>query len=541
MKRHGFRFPLACLAAAGLAAALAVPASRPTVSEQLRLALGLMPAQAFLPPPSPYYPGGALARKQRSDYERVAARHPDDVGVQMAAAAVTVPFRPGEFEQETVRRLRPLLTRYPNSPALYGNLTYFAGRALDDQMRHPYPKQVSLPGVGRIPNPFAPAIPLSRVSFAESDRWAAAGERLDPGNAYFPLMRAAGFAHAGRSKAAVAALARAAAKPRWEDYQSDLVLGLHALPGEAWGRTDPLANTAAACFETRQAPEMRNLAVFAANVASDAESRGRANEGYRIRWNILRAAHTWRTQARTSSSFVTARAVSGIAMDGFGHSKPSRTQTPSQQKLREATFALQAARIDGPGAVAWLIGDQTDSYARCSALKAAIERSPMLGCFYGAMIAWLAGYCLLDAGLWLLLLAGLGASVAGQAARRRAGLARAAAVLVALAFLAWQARALLGAVGYATPETVPAWARAAMVAGLAGLALPLVVAAFHAFADRNRGVFTGWERSVGCALIALYAAVAVLSASVQTGYRDAEHQRAVNECRYFTDLAAGRR
>ena len=57
-----------------------------------------------------------------------------------------------------------------------------------------------------------------RSALEAFDRDAAAGERLDPDNAFFPLMRSVGLFAEHRDDEALAAIQRAGAKPRFQEY-----------------------------------------------------------------------------------------------------------------------------------------------------------------------------------------------------------------------------------------------------------------------------------------------------------------------------------
>ena len=89
------------------------------------------------------------------------------------------------------------------------------------------------PGTQRNPPPrmFAPEPrPVATpAEFAEFDRAAAEGERLDPDNAYFSIMRSAGLYASHHDVDAVSAVLRAGSKSRWNDYEMDDIRGAFRL------------------------------------------------------------------------------------------------------------------------------------------------------------------------------------------------------------------------------------------------------------------------------------------------------------------------
>lgn len=85
------------------------------------------------------------------------------------------------------------------------------------------------------PNPQS-LIPPAAEHLAAYDRDAKEGERLDPDNAYFPLMRAVGLFAARRDKEAIEAIERASRKPRWEDYTNEEAEAHLHLLAKAFGR-----------------------------------------------------------------------------------------------------------------------------------------------------------------------------------------------------------------------------------------------------------------------------------------------------------------
>src|SRR5438876_457325 len=83
---------------------------------------------------------------------------------------------------------------------------------------------------------------LAVAALPAYDREGAEGERLDRDNAYFPFMRAAGLLAGHRDAEALAAIRRAGAKARWDDYCYDVEEPLGRL-AQATGPRGALSRT----------------------------------------------------------------------------------------------------------------------------------------------------------------------------------------------------------------------------------------------------------------------------------------------------------
>ncbi|MEO7714673.1 MAG: hypothetical protein ABIY70_00605 [Capsulimonas sp.] len=131
------------------------------------------------------------------------------------------------------------------------------------------------------------------------DRDAAAGERLDPNNAYFPAMRSIGLFASGRSAEAIAALHRAAQKTTCQDYMLDEGQGELRRREMERGRQNAIAQLSATGSRySRHYSELHAPAHLAAKFAMQAEIAGRTNEGSQIRRDLMRLGGVMRTQSR---------------------------------------------------------------------------------------------------------------------------------------------------------------------------------------------------------------------------------------------------
>jgi hypothetical protein len=170
---------------------------------QTLLALGVRPEPGFGPGPAAPRPEPAELPESPLD-------------VQIASATRL----PAPLKWQALKRL---VEAFPAEPAVHATLLRFAcknggsvgiGRTDETAPLLSEPVGTSGPGSGSDPD-----------DIAWMRRSAAAGERLDPDNAYFPAMAAIAAFAARMDDDAYAALRRAAARPAWREY----------IDVEAWG------------------------------------------------------------------------------------------------------------------------------------------------------------------------------------------------------------------------------------------------------------------------------------------------------------------
>ncbi len=149
----------------------------------------------------------------------VVLHQPDDYAIQLAAALE--PGYPASIRSFRVDPLRALISHFPSHPALYAHVLRYATlneigfRRAEEDLLTGDAVSKSAPSF-HAPTPTPPQL-------AAFDQEAATGERLDPTNAYFPLMRAIGLITSHRDAEALAAIQRASMKPHWDDYIADEV------------------------------------------------------------------------------------------------------------------------------------------------------------------------------------------------------------------------------------------------------------------------------------------------------------------------------
>jgi len=184
-----------------LLALLVTPQTRWLVREQMLITLGwyhLLPLNSGAYTTSP--------AEDRRRIEAAAAAAPNDFGLQYAAVC-------GPGHAAVAAGMRGLVPRFPNEPALYANILRYDTLGAVLLVR---PEGALL--TGSKPDTDYHPKPPTPAALAAFDQTAAAGERVDPDNAYFPLMRAVGLLAAHRDAEAEAAVRRAGEKTAWREY-----------------------------------------------------------------------------------------------------------------------------------------------------------------------------------------------------------------------------------------------------------------------------------------------------------------------------------
>lgn len=132
------------------------------------------------------------------------------------------------------------------------------------------------------------------------DQDAAEGERLDPDNSYFPLMRSAGLFAAHRDAEGLTTIARAAEKSRYDDYTYDEARCLQGRLIRLHGRQGvlPLYSSAVSVSYAYTA-KLHELGRIVAKLAGTTEAAGHIEEGFRIRHAMMHCGLQMRVQSRS--------------------------------------------------------------------------------------------------------------------------------------------------------------------------------------------------------------------------------------------------
>lgn len=377
----------------------------------------------------------ALASTNAAGLAAYAARHPRDLAVQVASAV----RRPASAEERS-EAIRALEARFPDEPAVYATALRFAALEAvridrDENDDPPRSRPVDRTRRRRSPAPDA---------LARFDQDALAGERLDPTNTFFPLMRAAGLFAGHRDQEAVEALLSAAARPGWDDYCRVEVVGAERMQREGLGDRSALGRlTVDAVTLYPHLAGMRAVARMGLAMAIDAERAGRPEDGLAIRRALGRIGG--RMRARSESLI---GSLVGIAIAAIATGTPGGEVEPAAPKAEDSEVRT-ARRMAAYTAYMERIGHPEEA-RRARAERAAGGLAREAGRAYfslpfsrvGDVARWWAwDVPLLLNALWMLLL-GLGGAALARTAPMRGGRPLPMAMRRALA-----GGAALGAVG----------------------------------------------------------------------------------------------
>ena len=357
-------------------------------------------------PSGPCYSGSSAGDRAR--YQAVAARHPDDFAFQYAAAVTD------DSHDETLAGLHALATRFPDRPALYANLLRYEmlGKVHLERPEENLLRGLPLNHKYRIGHYNAPA------DLAAFDADAAAGERLDPDDAYFPLMRAVGLFAGFRDAEGLAAFRRASLKPSWREYGADEVEARWCLHEEAFGDPGELGRVnIAASFLLPQYQQLRALARLTLVKAVQQEAAGHREQGLQLREALRRCGDLMRARSTFVIGALVGNALCAIATDRTGGMTQDAAPDPvSDQQMWQGldAYRVYATRLGHPEFAAREQAEAAAGYQMNAIVRMddPARLSQLDQPFLSLTRWWLAGLAVLANILWLLLLGGLAAGIA---------------------------------------------------------------------------------------------------------------------------------
>jgi hypothetical protein len=257
-------------------------------------------------------------------YRETAERNPDDFTLQYGAAVGVDPHVEKFAGVVRVERLRNLSRRFPERPALLAAIlrheTMYDVRLARDEVYW-------LDGETK-PNhtPSHSSRNLEDV-LAAYDRDAAEGERLDPDNGYFPLMRSIGLFVAHRDQEGLAAVERAASKPKWIEYYGEEVEAEERLQDATYGRTGVLPRLAIAwSILFPHYAQLRSTSRLATALAARREMAGDIEGGAAIRRSVIRCGSLMRKGSSSLIGSLVGMAVTQLALTRPGGSPVIREE-----------------------------------------------------------------------------------------------------------------------------------------------------------------------------------------------------------------------
>jgi hypothetical protein len=326
-----------------LAGLLTAPPTRTLLQAQLRLLHATMPFLARLHemgvkseslPPVPAWKESRTAAS--------VTRFPDDYAVQIGGALLAETYtKDGPaassqdlyaiFQRRYGERLTAVSTRFPDRPGPYAHLLRFMTRSTVRVSRE---VEVETFQTGKTP----PYPRDHQVGYADSwaafDQAAAQGEKLDPDNAYFPMMRAVGLFDAKRDAEGIAAVLRAGQKARFEDYSMEEPEAEWSLYLHSYGSSSVMVRQS--FFAAQLLPHfaaLRSLARLTVYKAEKAEQEGRLREGLALRHAMMQCGVRMREHGTVLGALV------GIAI------VPIETNRPGGAPLVKTSAELTRDQI----------------------------------------------------------------------------------------------------------------------------------------------------------------------------------------------------
>ncbi len=397
--------------AVGVLAALALaPQTRWLVREQLLISLG---RYHLLPLNSGAYTTSCAGDRRKID--AAAASAPNDFGLQYAAVS-------GDGHAGVAAGMRGLVPRFSNEPALYANILRYDTLGA---VRLGRPEAALLTGskpeLEYHPTPSTPA------ALAAFDQTAAAGERVDPDNAYFPLMRAVGLLAAHKNAEAEAAVRRAGTKTAWREYTIDDVQSrwrLHQLAFDDKGAI-PQASIAANTL-LPQFQAMRQVGRVLTYRAMQKEQAGDVAGGLSLRESLRRSGDLMRVQSDYLIGAIVGSSICAIACLRPGGAPPppelpfnaAEEEQVARRHLDALAFAAYAGQHGRADLAAKALAE-AEAGRRVSAIQASIslQDSTVLKPINRLINEWTVDVAVLANVFWLLALWALAASI--YAGRRR--------------------------------------------------------------------------------------------------------------------------
>jgi len=326
--------------------------------------------------------------------------------------------------------LRP---RFPNSASLDASLIRYAcnneiktcrddWKKLDPELPPKAVEQKGLPALRlRLKKQVQAAPPrlkktVTKVYSEEFDSIATEGERMEPQNAYFPMMRVALAFDTYHDNLALAELHKAALSRFWNDHADDENVGQKRLRELAFGDRSALGRSTEHTELSEQSPIV--LLTFTATLlAMQSEMHGQFARGIAIRHDLLSTLSLLRSsEAKNISLTSTALEMSQIAFqrpDGQPYQDyrhPAWVTNPelldSQENFRRYRVFLQQQHF--PQEVRWLHADEAALEETLSVIDSTI---PLIYHDYRDLdwlkLLWGVGLLLFSNTIWLILFGGI--------------------------------------------------------------------------------------------------------------------------------------
>ncbi len=375
MKMTRMRNLLVALAVLAFIVLLVLPSTGWVMRTQLRMLFSTFPEKALtlLSGIKPEIlglstlEGESIKARAKQLLSQTAQRYPEDEKTQIALCVLTEPY--AVFSE----RLRDLLDRFPKSPLLHAAILRYdyINRIRFDRKERYLLSESPLPKTFRQPDP---------KHLAAFEKVATNGERIDPDNAFFPMMRAVALFASHRDGEALKALLQASKKQRWDDYVLDESEGVLRLWETTFGKAYGL--TKICLLEMRLEPypiRLKELAYVVAYKAMELERKGKFVEGLKLRLALMRCAKLMREQEKSKLPKLVAPAIAHIAtVRPKGESLPEPTEKQEEGKLIQIRFINYLKQLGQNEAAKWTQAELQANQRVREGLMKQVRKSPIL-------------------------------------------------------------------------------------------------------------------------------------------------------------------
>ena len=249
----------------------------------------------------------SLAIFQGTESERIKERafiaaHPDDATLQFGGAlrgnVSQVDAQGALSSQERAEQLRTVAKKFPDHPEILaatlraesqGEVLVHRADAMQFLENRPAPKTGTVAVKPKISDSAAVKRFIDQCLV---------GERIDPDNAYFPLLRAMAYTELRQDKDAFNALHLAAGKKLWREYIPEEFIANRTVNRAMYGRTGLIPEMAiSAAIVFPHYSSMRELSRVVAAEAIRLEMQGRVSEGMALRRDLFDVSERIRNES----------------------------------------------------------------------------------------------------------------------------------------------------------------------------------------------------------------------------------------------------
>jgi hypothetical protein len=312
--------------AASLGAAVTLPVTSSMAKSQLKMLAGINSLAIFQ--------GTGAERAKEVAY---VAQHPDDVTIQFGGAlrqSVSAASGQGFDSKERAEQLRTVAAKFPDHPEILA-ATLRAESQAEVLVHRPEASQF-------LDNRPAPKTGTVTVKQKVSDAAAVRrfidqcleGERVDPDNVYFPLLRAMAHTELRQDKDAFAALHVAASKKVWREYIPEEFVANRNVNRGIYGQAGLISEMAiSAAILFPHYSSLRELSRVVATEAIKREMKGNYAAGLSLRRDLFVVSEKMRNESTTLIGSL----VGGAMLD-----------TSRMRPAGVLPFKAKQSRNDGP-------------------------------------------------------------------------------------------------------------------------------------------------------------------------------------------------